>query len=329
MGRPGFEESSVKNRQATNGFARTDSYHIMDIEIDRGLDGCNSSLCSVRENEIQLHKYHEIPEFLQGNPYVVQGYRAFLPFSLCLKSLFVWTNETLNIWTHLGGFFLFMFLMLFDNFIVLPKYAATYSDYIIISLGLLCFQFCMLCSTGFHMFACHSERASKRWLAVDLAGISIGVIGCYLPAVHYAFYCLSIWRDLYLIIICLLSVATLVAQLHPRYSTSTFVHHRVLIYSSLVAYGIIPTAHWVYLNGGWSSELVRMFVPKVTVMYMLGLLALGFYSSKFPERFFPGTFDYIGSSHQLWHIVVVVAFTWWHAAGKEILLYQTTHECVV
>ena len=50
----------------------------------------------------------------------------------------------------------------------------------------------MLCSAGFHMFGCHSEKASRRWLAVDLAGILIGVIGCYLPAVHYAFYCLSV-----------------------------------------------------------------------------------------------------------------------------------------
>ena len=58
-------------------------------------------------------------------------------------------------------------------------------------------QVCMLCSAGFHMFACHSARASKRWLAVDLTGISIGVIGCYLPAVHYAFYCLSVSKLLF------------------------------------------------------------------------------------------------------------------------------------
>lgn len=62
----------------------------------------------------------------------------------------------------------------------------------IITYNYIVFQFCMLCSAGYHMFGCHSERASKRWLAVDLAGILVGVIGCYLPAVHYAFYCLSV-----------------------------------------------------------------------------------------------------------------------------------------
>ena len=50
----------------------------------------------------------------------------------------------------------------------------------------------MLCSAGYHLFRCHSEKASHRWLALDLTGISIGILGVYLPGVHYAFYCLSV-----------------------------------------------------------------------------------------------------------------------------------------
>lgn len=64
-------------------------------------------------------------------------------------------------------------------------------------------QFCMMCSTGYHVFACHSERANHRWLALDLAGICVGLIGCYLPAIHFAFYCLSVsWNySLFLLIL--------------------------------------------------------------------------------------------------------------------------------
>lgn len=47
----------------------------------------------------------------------------------------------------------------------------------------------MLLSSGYHLFFCHSEKACKRWLAMDLAGISIGLIGCYLPSIQLAFYC--------------------------------------------------------------------------------------------------------------------------------------------
>ena len=82
MGRLGNVEN-IKNRQT--GLQKTLSYHILDIEIDHGVEACNSSLCDVSEKDIPLYKYTEIPDFLQGNPYVVHGYRVSLPFSLCLK----------------------------------------------------------------------------------------------------------------------------------------------------------------------------------------------------------------------------------------------------
>ncbi|KAK3590940.1 hypothetical protein CHS0354_034511 [Potamilus streckersoni] len=326
MGQYG-QHDNIKNRQLT--CQRQDrGFHILDVEIDHDLEStCSSGLCDIKESDIPLHKYTDIPEFLQGNPFVTHGYRVALPFSLCLKSAFVWSNETLNIWSHFGGFFLFLFLMLYDNIIIIPNYNGGYTDHIIITLGLLCFQFCMLCSTGFHIFGCHSERASKRWLAVDLAGILIGVIGCYLPAVHYAFYCLSIWRDIYLICITVLSLSTLFVQFHPRYFSNTWFKQRIAIYFGLVAYGVIPTTHWIYLSGGFSEKIVQMFVPKVVTMYLLGALAFAFYISKFPERFFPGRFNYVGSSHQLWHIGMVVAFYWMNKTVCDIFTYRYSTSC--
>ena len=59
---------------------------------------------------------------------------------------------------------------------------------------ILTFQFCLLCSAGYHTFGCHSEHFYEKWLAIDLTGISIGVLGCYLPGVYYAFYCMQVSR---------------------------------------------------------------------------------------------------------------------------------------
>jgi hypothetical protein len=42
-----------------------------------------------------------------------------------------------------------------------------------------------------------------------------------------------------------------------------------------------------------------------------------------------GAFNFLGSSHQWWHIIVVVAFAFWHSAGRELLYYQMRHECHV
>lgn len=326
MGHLGQYEN-IKNRQ-TSHLARHDSYQILDIEIDHSLEStCSSGLCDVTDKDIPLFGYSDVPEFLKGNPYVTSGYRVSLPFSLCLKSMFIWSNETINIWSHLGGFFIFSFLMLYDNIIEIPRNNGSLADHIIVTVGLLCYQFCMLCSAGFHMFGCHSEKASRRWLAVDLAGILIGVIGCYLPAVHYAFYCLSIWRDIYLLTVTVLSGCTLFVQFHPRYFSNHWFHQRIAIYVGLVAYGVIPATHWYFLNGGWSAEIVQLFIPRVIVMYALGMMAFAFYITKFPERFIPGFFNYIGSSHQWWHLIVVIAFAWWHSAGRAMLLYQTRIAC--
>merc|ERR1712012_238332 len=162
---------------------------------------------------------------------------------------------------------------------------------------------------------CHSERACKRWLALDLAGISVGLIGCYIPGVHFAFYCLSVWRDVYLLTVVVLFGAVLMFQTTARFLSSQWFYRRIILYIGLVSYGVVPTIHWVVLNGGLNSQMVQVFLPKVTVMYFLAFTAFMFYFTKTPERCLPGRFDYVGSSHQIWHVIVVLTFLWWHQAG--------------
>uniref|UniRef100_A0A9J8AAA2 Progestin and adipoQ receptor family member 3 n=1 Tax=Cyprinus carpio carpio TaxID=630221 RepID=A0A9J8AAA2_CYPCA len=104
---------------------------------------------------IRLYTYEQIPVFLKENPYITDGYRAHLPSKLCLKRCHY---------------------ILIDGF-----YFLFYG------------QVCMLCSVGYHLFCCHrSEKTCRRWLALDYAGISVGILGCYVPGVFYAFYCNSV-----------------------------------------------------------------------------------------------------------------------------------------
>ncbi len=62
-------------------------YEILDLEIDRGCwDGSNEFLAGrTADGTIPLFAYHEIPSFLQGNPYIIKGYRVLLPFSVCFQ----------------------------------------------------------------------------------------------------------------------------------------------------------------------------------------------------------------------------------------------------
>ncbi|XP_051475165.1 progestin and adipoQ receptor family member 3 isoform X3 [Apus apus] len=256
---------------------------------------------------IRLYTYEQIPVFLKDNPYITDGYRAYLPSRLCLRSLFILSNETVNIWSHLLGFVLFFTLGIYDLTAVLPAAGASREDFVICSVCLFCFQVCMLCSVGYHLFCCHrSEKTSRRWMALDYAGISIGILGCYVSGVFYAFYCNNI---------------------HPSYLTQQWHRLRSIIFCSVSGYGIIPTIHWVWLNGGVGASIVQEFAPRVVVMYFIAAVAFLFYISKVPERYFPGQLNYLGSSHQVWHILAVVMLYWWHQSMVYIMQYRHSKPC--
>uniref|UniRef100_A0A9J7YKV2 Progestin and adipoQ receptor family member IIIa n=1 Tax=Cyprinus carpio carpio TaxID=630221 RepID=A0A9J7YKV2_CYPCA len=274
---------------------------------------------------IRLYTYEQVPGFLRENPYITDGYRAYLTSRLCIKSLFILSNETVNIWSHLLGFFLFFTLGVYDLLAVLPMLDASREDYVIYSIGLFCFQVCMLCSVGYHLFCCHrSEKTSRRWMALDYAGISIGIICCYVPGVFYAFYCNNYWRQVYLVTVLAMMLAVFFAQIHPHYLTKKWQKLRSLIFCAVAGYGLIPTFHWIWLSGGFSSDIVQ--VKEVTmIMYVLAVAAIIFFMSRVPERYFPGQLNYLGFSHQVWHILVVLMFYWWHQSALFITNYRHSY----
>ncbi|KAK2169587.1 hypothetical protein NP493_1183g00005 [Ridgeia piscesae] len=290
-----------------NGNARRPVYTFLDLEIDK-LEDIVRGACT---KPIALYSYFEVPEYLRVNPYIHHGYRALLPFGSCLQSLFVWSNESMNIWSHLVGFIIFFFLMIWDNTLWIPQSRGTASDHFIISVTLLCYQFCMLCSAGYHLFLCHSEQA--------LPDGGLHLISLASP---------STWYSVYFVVIAGLFAGVLYSQTHPRFAADHFQKSRVFMFCGLTAYGIIPVLHWVYLNGGFSTEIVQIFTPKVAVMYLICVIAFFFYFTRFPEVCCPGRFDYVGCSHQMWHILIVVAFVWWHHTGQQLLLHQVSKPCL-
>ncbi|KAL2499574.1 Heptahelical transmembrane protein 4 [Abeliophyllum distichum] len=68
----------------------------------------------------QLVEYNSLPGYLKDNEYILGYYRCEWPLRQVLLSVFTIHNETLNVWTHLIGFFLFLSLTIYTAMMV-PK----------------------------------------------------------------------------------------------------------------------------------------------------------------------------------------------------------------
>lgn len=122
---------------------------------------------------------------------------------ILIYSVFWWTNETINIWSHIFGFILFIALTIYDLMIL--KIEAPLSDKIIVAVILLFFQVsclnciyvnfreilkaCMALSAIYHTFCCRSEEDCLYFLSFDLFGIALSLYGIYVSGIYYAFWC--------------------------------------------------------------------------------------------------------------------------------------------
>ena len=279
-----------------------------------------------RKKVLQLYNHHEVPEFLQSNPYILSGYRLCLSPNRCLKSIFVWTNETLNIWTHLLGFLIFAVLLVYYNMYRIPEMGGDFWDHVVVSSCLVCYQFCMISSVGYHTFNCQSRGEFCRWLMVDLNGISIGMVGCYIAGVYYGFYCDTFSRNVYLGIITLLSALILFKRKYQGADYEQEYKQSFVLYAILSLFGLVPMLHLV-VQYGWSSDYLQLCLAKLVKHYALLALAVLVYLGRAPERFLPGQFDFIGSSHQWWHLLIIVCLLHWITAMQDVNIYWKIHAC--
>ncbi|KEH35830.1 hypothetical protein MtrunA17_Chr3g0134921 [Medicago truncatula] len=66
-----------------------------------------------KKSKYQLIEYNSLPAFLRDNEFILDYYRSEWPLKQIILSIFSIHNETLNVWTHLIGFFLFLFLTIY------------------------------------------------------------------------------------------------------------------------------------------------------------------------------------------------------------------------
>lgn len=91
--------------------------------------------CPKEQTKSVVGSYEEAPPFAQDNEYIRGGYRIhFDTAKKIIKSLFICHNESANVWTHLCGTFLFIFLISYVAIWVSPRFV--FPSYEVIKLQL-------------------------------------------------------------------------------------------------------------------------------------------------------------------------------------------------
>jgi adiponectin receptor len=312
-----------------------------------------------------LCAYEELPTWYKEseNEYIRHGYRPELQSTwACLSSWTYVHNESFNIYSHLVAAISFLVgLILMDRLIVWHFPAATIVDRAVfaffVSAGIGAFTLSFL----YHTFICHSLHFSNLWLQLDFVGIVVLTLGGFVSGIYVGFYCdpalqkvhwsmvstaacpldpdgellnppspppprtrLALVYTLTSRQILSLSILSSLLVLHPRLQGRKWRNFRVTVFVSTGLSGFAPVIHGVLVYGfdrAWQQTGMPYYLLEGAI-FILGVM---FYAFRFPESSIPGKFDMWGSSHNIFHVLVVIA-TLVHLVGIwQAFGYQYRH----
>ncbi|KAL0482207.1 adiponectin receptor ADIPOR [Acrasis kona] len=265
------------------------------VPIDDDDTKCNKPImCST------LSDY--IPEYMKYE-YILQGYRINISFKDSLLSLFSLHNETFNIWTALISFATFLYIGIDILFIERGMSFWEKVAYIVYTCSAI---YTFLGSLLYHWFHCIDHSHHECLLRMDISGIGFLIMGSYYPPIYYSFQDVPNIGIMYLTLVTSMCLFCSAMFFIPKFSHDDYRLFRVFVFGCTALFGMIPLIHIFALHLGNLNTIWRVG-SAVIELYLWYGLAVFFYASKIPEKYFPGLFDTIGCSHQFWHIFVFVA----------------------
>jgi adiponectin receptor len=154
----------------------------------------------------------------------------------------------------------------------------------------------------------------SRFACVDYTGISFLVAASILSTEWTAFYCEPVSRTVYMSLTAILGLAGTILPWRPTFNRADMAWARVAFYISLAATGFAPVLQLNLTRGpSWSFYFYAPLAKSLAV-YVVGAVV---YASHIPERWCPGAFDYVGGSHNIWHLAVLGGILFHYTAMLE------------
>ncbi|KAK8192761.1 hypothetical protein M8818_007933 [Zalaria obscura] len=252
--------------------------------------------------------WSDLPSWQQDNHYIRSGYRpATNSYRKSAASLGYIHNETVNVYTHLIGALAAVLASFFLYGSIKPRYAhATREDVLVFACFFGGATACLGMSATYHLMSNHSERVNNIGNQLDYVGIVALIWGSFIPSIYYGFSGEPGLVDIYWTMITALGVGCAIVTVLPRFRTPQWRPFRAGMFVAMGLSAVVPVLHGLKLYG--VAQLERQIgLSWLLTQGALYIVGAGLYAARFPERLKPGAFDIWGSSHQIFHVLVVLA----------------------
>eukprot|EP01128_Nolandella_sp_AFSM9_P004686 TRINITY_DN2141_c0_g1_i1.p1 TRINITY_DN2141_c0_g1~~TRINITY_DN2141_c0_g1_i1.p1 ORF type:complete len:282 (+),score=40.11 TRINITY_DN2141_c0_g1_i1:34-879(+) len=264
------------------------------------------------------------PEWLRV-PYIHKGYRINHHVPSCVDSLVEVHNETFNIWSHLIAGVVFLAYM--QNVLTHDWSVVSFMDIFMPLLQLSGDVYGLLASSIFHSFNCINYDYWFNLRVLDFCGIGLGILAGSWPVAFYTFYCspttLAFYNTSFVILTPIVAYMPFAQFFHDRRLLRTFLY--ILIAWIPLYCGI----QFYLMEGNFDHPLWDIYYTVIVKTYIFYGVGVTLYVTRIPERFYPGLFDYLGTSHQIWHLLVVLGHYYLYWAMMEARQFRMEKGCGV
>ncbi|AET38546.1 PAQR-type receptor Ecym_3031 [Eremothecium cymbalariae DBVPG len=255
----------------------------------------------------KLFSWHEIPEWQRDNEHILGGYvKETNSFKETLHSLLYLHNESVNIYTHLIPGVCFFCVLFLNKYVISRFKTTTWKDYAIIDTFFVGAFACLVMSGTYHCLKSHSYPVSIVGNQLDYIGIVILISTSMFSLLYYGFYNSSKMFYGFSGVTLLLGTICTVVTLDSRFRSRLWRPYRASIFVAFGLSSILPILASILYYGSeetWNSVQLGWIILE-GVLYIFGAFIYGI---RFPESMAPGSFDIWGHSHQLFHVLVVIA----------------------
>ena len=131
----------------------------------------------------------------------------------------------------------------------------------------------------------------------------------------YRIYRILVYISIYLYLVSIFSVLTFTVTFIKGFDDPDKRYIRGILFFGLGASALIPFIHLIIFEIHGEVNEYRIINKLIAVSsYLIGVLI---YVMRFPECKWPGRFCYVGSSHQLWHTLIVLAIVFTYLAALD------------